>query len=118
MNTHFGVFPTGYTLIRQNDGSYAFQYLQSRTKFTYLTAVGGGGIAHGDNLHTDATAVKAWEKFRVVDRGDCTYTIQTVNDWFLGVNMNTGEASTRISDPDAAPSIGYAARFELVMRGL
>jgi hypothetical protein len=114
--THFGVFPSGYRLLRQDDGSYAFEYPLTRTKVTYLTAVGGGGIAHGDNLHADATWIKAWEKFRVVDRGDCTYTIQTVNNWFLGVNMQTGEASTRISDPDAAPSIGYAARFELVMR--
>ena len=31
---------------------------------------------------------------------------RTVNNWFLGVNMEAGEASTRISDPDAAPSIG------------
>ena len=115
-DTHFGVYPSGYRLIRQDDGSYAFEYQLTRTKVTYLTAVGGGGIAHGDNLHADATWIKAWEKFRVVDRGDCTYTVQTVNNWFLGVNMSTGEASTRISEPDAAPSIGYAARYELVMR--
>jgi hypothetical protein len=53
-----------------------------------------------------------------VDRGDCTYTLQTVNNWYLGVDPRKGEISTRISDPDAAPSIGYTARFELVMRGL
>jgi len=115
-NTHFGVFPSGYRLVRQDDGSYAFGHPLTRTKETFLTAVGGGGIAHGDNIHADATWIKAWEKFRVVDRGDCTYTIQTVNNWFLGVNMSTGEPSTRISDPDAAPSIGYAARYEVVMR--
>ena len=114
--THWGVYPSQYKLMRQDDGTYAFQYQLTRTKVSFLTAVGGGGIAHGDIIHADATWIKAWEKFRVVDRGDCTYTVQTVNNWFLGVNMSTGEASTSISDPDAAPSIGYAARFELVMR--
>jgi hypothetical protein len=117
MRTSFAVIPTGYKLIRQDDGSYALA-LETRNAVTYLTAVGGGGLASGDNLHTDATQVKAWEKFRVVDRGDCTYTVQTVDNWYLGVDPRTGEISTRISDPDAAPSIGYTARFELVMRGL
>jgi hypothetical protein len=115
MSTYFAVIPTGYKLIRQDDGSYAFALVTTRNTVTYLTAVGGGGLASGDNLHTDATQVKAWEKFRVVDRGDCTYTVQTVNNWYLGVDPTKGEVSTRISDPDAAPSIGYTARFELVI---
>jgi hypothetical protein len=50
-----------------------------------VTAVGGGGLSSGtsqsDNLHTDATQVQAWERFRVVDQSDCTYAIQTVNAW-------------------------------------
>ncbi len=118
MSTYFSVIATGYKLIRQDDGSYAFALEFSKASHlpvTYLTPVGGGDVAHGDVLHTDAKEVKAWEKFRVVDRGDCTYTIQTVKNWFLGVNLKTGEPSTSISDPDAAPSIGYAARFELVI---
>ena len=102
-----------FTLIRQGDGSYA---LQASNRINYVTAVGGGGLAHGDNLHIDATQVHAWEKFRIVDRGDCTYTIQTVSGFYLA--FSSGGISTRISDPNAAPSIGYNATWELIMPGL
>jgi hypothetical protein len=97
----------------KSDGSYALA-LPGRNQTNYVTAVGGGGLASGDNLHTDATQVKAWERFRIVDQGDCTYTIQTVNGWYLAIGPHDAK-STRISDPSLAPSIGYNARFELVM---
>ncbi|HJT21148.1 MAG TPA: hypothetical protein VJ746_11795 [Nitrospira sp.] len=100
-----------FRLIQQSDGSYA---IQTSNHVNYVTAVGGGGLASGDNVHTDATQVQAWEKFRIVDRGDCAYTIQTVSGWYLAVSGN-GAISTRISDPNAAPSIGYTATFELMM---
>jgi hypothetical protein len=118
--THFRGLGTDslFTLIRLDDGSYA---LQTSNGINYVTAVGGGGIAHGDNLHTDATRIQAWEKFRIVDQGDGTYTIQTVSGFFLAVNTKvlqaTGGISTRISFPDAAPQIGYTAKFELMMIG-
>jgi len=73
------------------------------------------------NLHTDATQIQAWEKFKIVDQGDGTYTIQTVSGFYLAVNTKvlqaTGGISTRISFPDAAPQIGYTAKFELMMIG-
>ncbi len=118
--THFRGLGTDsqFTLIRLNDGSYA---LQTSNGINYVTAVGGGGIANGDNLHTDATQIQAWEKFKIVDQGDGTYTIQTVSGFYLAVNTNvlqfTGGISTRISFPDAAPQIGYTAKFELMMIG-
>ena len=56
-----------------------------------------------------------------MDQGDGTYTIQTVSGFYLAVNTHvlqfTGGISTRISFPDAAPQIGYAAKFELMMIG-
>jgi len=56
-----------------------------------------------------------------VDQGDGTYTIQTVSGFYLAVNTKvlqaTGGISTRISFPDAAPQIGYTAKFELIMIG-
>jgi hypothetical protein len=55
-----------------DDGAYA---LQTADGFNYVTAVDGGGLANGDNLHTDATRVDAWEKFKIVDQGDATYTM-------------------------------------------
>jgi hypothetical protein len=97
-----------FTLIRQSDGSYAIQ----TTNGNYITAVGGGGLASGspgsDNLHTDATQVQSWERFRFVDQGDCTYAIQTVNNWYLGfppsktVPGPLAQFTTRISDINAA----------------
>jgi hypothetical protein len=92
------------------DGAYA---LQTADGFNFVTAVDGGGLANGDNLHTDATRVEAWEKFKIVDQGDATYTIQTVSGFFLGVD---GAAiTTRVSSPDDAPQVGYTARFEFIM---
>jgi hypothetical protein len=48
-----------------------------------------------------------------------TYTIQTVSGFYLVVDKEilqpSGGISTRISDPNAAPQIGYAAKFELMM---
>lgn len=118
--THFsGLFTDSqFTLIRLDDGSYA---IQTANGFNYVTAVNGGGLANGDNLHTDATQIKAWEKFKIVDQGDGTYTIQTVSGFFLAVRtavlQTTQGISTRISDPNAAPQIGYTAKFELMMIG-
>jgi hypothetical protein len=78
-----------FTVIRLTDGSYA---LQTRSG-NYVTAVGGGGIARGDNLHTDATQIQAWEKFKLVDQGDGTCTIQTVSGFYLAVNTNVLQAT-------------------------
>ncbi|ODT46633.1 MAG: hypothetical protein ABS70_00480 [Nitrospira sp. SCN 59-13] len=104
-----------FRLLRQSDGSYA---LQTSNGVNYLTAVGGGGIASGDNLHTDARQVQAWEKFKIVEQPNCSYTIQTVSGFYLAVGPGSSSISTRISDPNAAPSIGYNAKFELIMVGL
>lgn len=113
-----GLVPTwsGFTLLQQADGSYALQTYSGN----YVTAVGGGGLASGDNLHTDATQIQAWEKFKIVDQGNATYIIQTVSGFYLAVNtsvLDIGGISTRISFPDAAPQIGYTAKFELLMMG-
>jgi hypothetical protein len=106
-----------FTLIRQSDESYA---LQISDGVNYVSAVGGGGYASGTgtpdgaNLSTNRTQVQRWERFRIVDRGNCTYTIQTANGWYVAVGPG-GNISTRISDPDGAPSISYNAEFELIM---
>jgi hypothetical protein len=38
-----------------------------------------------DVFHTDGTQVQAWEKFRVIDQGNCTYAIQTVSGFYVGI---------------------------------
>jgi hypothetical protein len=105
--------------MRQSDGSYALQTSNGRN---VVTAIGGGGIAHNpadfDNLVTDRTQVQAWETFRIVDRGDCIYTIQTVNNWFVAAQTTAPfDVSTRISYPNGALAIGYSPWFEFVMWG-
>ncbi len=103
----------GFTLIRVVDGSFA---LQTSNGFNYVTADNGGGIASGVPLLITQTHIQAWETFKIVDQGDGTYTIQTISGFFLAFGPRG--ISTRISDPNAAPSIGYDAKFELMMIGL
>jgi len=107
-----------FQLIRQNDGSYAIRTFNGN----YITAVGGGGLASGtpdsDNLHTDATQIQAWEKFRFIDMGDCTYAIQTLSGWYLGFPPSQilpgplAQFTTRISD------IAHALKFRLIAAGV
>jgi hypothetical protein len=106
-----------FTVIQAVDGPFFGGYaLQTANGFNYVTAVDGGGLASGDNLHTDATRVRDWEIFRIVDQGDATYTIQTLSGFYLAVATSAnGDISTRIDPPDAAPEIGYTAKFEFIM---
>jgi hypothetical protein len=106
-----------FTLIRQSDGSYAIQTINGN----YLTAVGGGDLASGtpsaDNLQTNRTQVQAWEKFRIIDQGDCTYVIQTLSGWYLGFPPSQiipgprAQFTTRISDINAALRFKMIAAF-------
>ena len=71
--------------MQQNDVSYA---LETSNGINYVTAIQGGGLASGtktyDDLVTDRTQVQAWEKFKFIDQGDCSYAIQTVGGYYLG----------------------------------
>jgi len=55
-----------FTLKPQSDGTYAIQTANGN----YLSAVNGGGIGGGRGaIHTDATTVRGWEKFKLVAAG-------------------------------------------------
>lgn len=104
-----------FRLMRQNDGSYA---LLTSNGINYVTAVQGGGLASGtktyDDLVTDRTQVQAWEKFKFIDQGDCSYAIQTVSGYYLGKSTTSpgtalGVFSTNVSD------IRNATKFRLSM---
>ena len=104
-----------FRLIQQSDGSYA---LQTSNGINYVTAIRGGGLSSGtlsyDDLVTDRTQVQAWERFRFVDQGDCTYAIQTVSGYYIGKTTAApgtalGVFSTNVSD------IKDAIKFRLVM---
>jgi hypothetical protein len=104
-----------FRLMRQSDGSYA---LQTSNGMNYVTAIQGGGLPSGtktyDNLVTDRTQVQAWEKFKFVDLGDCSYAIQTVSGNYLGKSTAApgtalGLFATNVSD------IKNATKFRLSM---
>ena len=104
-----------FRLMRQSNGSYG---LLTSNGVNYVTAIQGGGLASGmktyDDLVTDWTQVQAWEKFRFVDQGDCTYAIQTVSVYYLGKSTAApgtalGVFSTNVSD------VKNATKFRLAM---
>ncbi|BFU96676.1 MAG: conserved exported protein of unknown function [Nitrospira sp.] len=119
-----------FKLFRQSDGTYAFQ---TGNGVNYLTALGGGGQVQkyatcGFSLtgaclegftqifHTDATQVKAWEKFRVIDQGNCTYSIQTSSNFFMGIYKDSSGHISLTTRRDGAPTANE--KFQLVVFGL
>ncbi len=124
-----------FKLIRQGDGTYALQTVNGR----YLTALGGGGqVEKYDRkywtpdcgglfggpciggsapiFHTDATQVQAWEKFRFVDQGNCTYTIQTTSGFFAGIFKDSSGVTLLTTRRDGAPTANE--KFQLAVFGL
>jgi hypothetical protein len=69
-------YELSWTLIRQSDGSYAFQTASS----DYLTANGGGALG----FSTDGTQVGNWQKFTLTPNNDCTYYVQSYNGNYIG----------------------------------
>jgi hypothetical protein len=121
-------FGARFKLLRQPDGTYA---LQTSNGVNFVTALGGGGEVQvfeqchpgfpgacisgvSDIFHTDATQVRGWEKFRIVDQGDCRYTIQTASGFLFGLyqtshGMMFTTRRTEITDYE---------KFEFVMASL
>jgi hypothetical protein len=102
-----------FTLIRQSDGSYAIQTANGN----FITAIRGGGLAHGeptwDNLVTDRTQAQAWEKFKFIDQGDCSYVIQTLSGFYLGMT-NSPTSSPRAQFSTDISDINSALRFRMI----
>lgn len=122
-------------LIRQGDGTFAIQLTNGR----YLTALGGGGqVEKYDRkywtpdcgglfggpcvggsapiFHIDATQIQAWEKFRVIDQGNCTYTIQTTSGFFTGIFKDSSGVTLLTTRRDGASTANE--KFQLVVFGL
>jgi hypothetical protein len=117
-----------FKFVRQPDGSYG---LQTSNGTNFVTALGGGGQVQvyehcdpgfpgacidgvSDIFHTDATQVRGWEEFRIVDTGNCKYTIQTGSGFYFGLyqtdhGMMFTTRRSVISDNE---------KFQLVMSGL
>lgn len=126
--------PTGvetkFKFINQGDGTYALQTANGRN---YVTAVGGGGQVQKYNppdcgmfsaciggfstvFHTDATQVKSWEKFRIIDQGNCTYTIRTYSGFFAGIYKSSDGYTLLTTRRDGATTANE--KFQLVVYGL
>lgn len=126
--------PTGletkFKLFKQGDETYALQTANGRN---YVTALGGGGQVQKYNppdcgmfsaciggfstvFHTDATQVKGWEKFRVIDQGNCTYAIQTSSGFFVGIYKSSDGYTLLTTRRDGASTANE--KFQLVVYGL
>jgi hypothetical protein len=85
----------------------------------YVTAVNGGGMGEAANvlpIHTDATWIQAWEKFKITfqDNGYCTIQTQTGN--YLTAVNGGGIGNPANTDPvhtDQTEILDWE-RFELI----
>ena len=106
--------------VRQPDGSYAIDATTGDKHF--FSARDGGGLSPLHDPIEWRETVRAGETWKLVDQGDCTYALQTSKGWHLGVKAdepgNWTKITTRISEPNAAASIGYLAKFELIAHNL
>jgi len=102
--------------MRQCDGSYA---IQTSNGFDYVTAVGGGGRTT-DVIHTDATQVRSWEKWRLVKSGDLgsgyCYGIQAFTGFFLSAPGGGGRTTSAIlaNSQVMGPHFGSPQEFRLM----
>jgi hypothetical protein len=122
---------TRFRLFQQNDGSYALQTLNG---VTFVTALNGGGLvekyyfncdsgvfgacleSHLAIFHTDATQVRAWEKFRLLDQGNCTYAIQTASGFNVGIYQGSDGRPLLTTRRDGVSTPNEL--FQLVVYGL
>ena len=86
-------------------GSYAISMTKDAFHTYYITAVAEGGRTT-DVIHTDATVIKAWEKFRFINGGptDPYFSIQTLAGYFLSAVNSGGLTANAITS--AATSVG------------
>lgn len=121
---------TKFRFFKQSDGTYAFQTSTGRN---FVTALQGGGLVQSyrnpdcgmfsaciggfsDIFHTDAVQVQGWEKFRVIDQGNCTYAIQTTSGFFMGIYKDSTGHMSLTTRRDGAPTANE--KFQLVVYGL
>jgi hypothetical protein len=85
------VHEMSWTLLKQADGTYAFQ-----TSSGYVLTANGGGLGRGFRTDTPADQIGNWEKFTIVDNGDFTAYIKTYAGMYVtGVGKNEPVKSVR-----------------------
>jgi hypothetical protein len=85
-----------WTLLKQNDGTYAFQTASGYLLTAISDELGGG-------FGTDSETIGNWEKFTLVDNGDFTAYIKTYAGTYLAVlGLNDQFVTTVTNINDAA----------------
>ena len=67
-------------------------------------------------FHTIATQINRWEKFQVIDQGNCTYAIQTAGRFFVGIYKDSSGVTRLTTRRDGAPTTNE--KYQLVAHGL
>jgi hypothetical protein len=88
-----------WTLLKQTDGSYAFQ----TSSGGILTANEGGTIGASFRTDTETDQIGNWEKFTIIDNGDCTCYIKThVGNYLQVSNAAPDDLIVIVSDVNKA----------------
>jgi hypothetical protein len=95
-------------LLKQDDGTYAFQTASGRV----LTANGGGVPGAGFRTDTEVDQIGDWEKFTLEDNGDFTAHIKTHAGTYVSPGATPGK------DVVTVENIGEAARWRFWVFGL
>ncbi|GAQ59389.1 fascin domain-containing protein [Streptomyces acidiscabies] len=80
----------------------------------YLTAVGGGGQASADAIHTDATVLSTWEEFRFFSNPNL---IQVVDGHLLTAVGGGGRTTEALHTDATLATFGSWELFHLTCTG-
>lgn len=110
-------------LRREQDGTYVFAFEEKGKPTRYMSAAGGGGYASdkdapdGATMRFDRTSPLDWERFKLIDQGNCTYAIQTWRGFVVAYKEGVGY-STAFRDVAAAAMKETRAAWDLTPLGL
>ncbi|MFN8489161.1 MAG: hypothetical protein U0350_16360 [Caldilineaceae bacterium] len=95
------------------EGGSVWKSVQTITG-NYLTAIDGGGRST-DAIHTDATQIREWERFKLINLGNGWYAIQTITGNYLTA-VGGGGRLTDVIHTDAT-QIREWEKFKLISLG-
>ena len=96
-------FEMNWTLLKQDDGTYAFQTVSGRV----LTANDGGLPGAGFRTDTAPDDIGNFEKFTIEDNGEgsnFTALIKTYSGTYLSVDLGEGQGIATVSNANDAIS--------------
>ena len=100
-------FWISWTLLKQDDGTYALQTASGAV----LTAIGGGVPGEGFRTDTEPDQIGNWEKFTLVDNGDFTAYIKTHAGTYVTASVDSDAVTT-------VTNVNQATRWRFWVFGL